>query len=267
LIAEGYLKDGSPESYYGYFLELQKNNEYPEIPPVLFKDALEIVGVESVEGFDKCTFLLEGGEDPIAEKFESAEEKIKNARDISPRFMATVWLEVYKPEDFTMDFYKVSFFETMFPSAYFEAGISMKLPPIEDMPPPPPPPLPVNIIDLKINDNDDLFINGKQAEIKGLKEKVKDFLLKGAQQEEIEIDGLGKQSKTLGAIYLTNGRGTSYNFYIKVQNEVIAAYAELRDERSQELFGKSYRNLSKEEGKVIKTLIPQRLFEFEPSRN
>ncbi|GAB5556893.1 MAG: hypothetical protein SchgKO_11060 [Schleiferiaceae bacterium] len=261
LIEEGYLKDGSPESYYGYFLEAQKNG-YPEIPPVLFKDVLELVGVESVEGFEKCAFLLEAGEDPIAEKFESAKEKIKSARDISPRFMATVWLETYKPEDFTMDFYKVSFFGNMFPTSFYGSGISRKLPDIKDVPPPPPPPLPENIIDLRINDNDELFINGKQAQIKGLKEKVKDFLVNGAQQEEIEFDGLGKQTKTLGAVYLSNGRGTSYDFYIKVQNQVIAAYAELRDERSQKLFGKSYRELSKEEGKVIKELIPLKLMEF-----
>ena len=41
-------------------------------------------------------------------------------------------------------------------------------------------------------------------------------------------------------ISLKNERETSYKTYIAVQNELVAAYNELRDTRAQSLYGKSF---------------------------
>ena len=71
-------------------------------------------------------------------------------------------------------------------------------------------------------------------------------------------------------ISLQNDNGTSYNLYIQVQNELAAAYRELRNEACERYFGKKYTDLDaknkleKEQGKAIRKLYPQRISEAEP---
>ena len=46
-------------------------------------------------------------------------------------------------------------------------------------------------------------------------------------------------------ISLQNDRGTSYETYIQVQNELAITYRELRDARSMQKFGMLYKDLPK----------------------
>jgi biopolymer transport protein ExbD len=72
-------------------------------------------------------------------------------------------------------------------------------------------------------------------------------------------------------ISLRNDTETSYNMYIQVQNELTRAINELRDELSDEKFGKPYKELNKddtEEKKMIlaiRQVFPQRISEAEPN--
>ena len=72
-------------------------------------------------------------------------------------------------------------------------------------------------------------------------------------------------------ISLRNDTETSYNMYIQVQNELTRAINELRDELSEEKFGKPYVELNKsnpEEKKMIlaiRQVFPQRISEAEPN--
>ena len=52
--------------------------------------------------------------------------------------------------------------------------------------------------------------------------------------------------------------------YIQVQNELVAAYNELRDELSLQKFGRKYNNLHKDQMKAVKDIYPQRISEAEP---
>ena len=64
-------------------------------------------------------------------------------------------------------------------------------------------------------------------------------------------------------IYL-NDRGTQYQRYIEVQNELVAAYNELRDEYSKGRFGMSYAELSEDRQKAVQKIYPQKISEAEP---
>ena len=72
-------------------------------------------------------------------------------------------------------------------------------------------------------------------------------------------------------ISLRNDTETSYDMYIQVQNELTRAINELRDELSEEKFGKPYIELNKnnpEEKKMImavRQVYPQRISEAEPN--
>jgi len=52
--------------------------------------------------------------------------------------------------------------------------------------------------------------------------------------------------------------------YIRVQNELAAAYNELRNREALNKFGEQYNNLSKAKQKEIRTLYPQKISEAEP---
>ena len=59
-------------------------------------------------------------------------------------------------------------------------------------------------------------------------------------------------------------RGTSYNVYFQVQNELVRAYNELRDELSKAKFGKLYGALDDEHQAAIREYYPQKISEAEP---
>ena len=72
-------------------------------------------------------------------------------------------------------------------------------------------------------------------------------------------------------VSLQNDRGTSYELYIAIQDQLAQAYSEVRNEEAIKKFGKPYQELKdsrsavdNEKAKVIRLLIPQRISEAEP---
>ena len=52
--------------------------------------------------------------------------------------------------------------------------------------------------------------------------------------------------------------------YIRVQNELAAAYSELRNDAALNKFGERFSNLNKKQQKEIKKMYPQKISEAEP---
>ena len=67
-------------------------------------------------------------------------------------------------------------------------------------------------------------------------------------------------------ISVQNVVGTSYKAYIDVQNELVAAYNELRDELGKAKFGKTYAQCDEDEQKAIREYYPQKISEAEPKK-
>jgi len=127
-----------------------------------------------------------------------------------------------------------------------------------------------NIFTVLINKSDKLLVRGEPMDVSVLKEKTKEFIMNPqndinlSEMEEKEIPMIGKYNVSKGVVSLQNDRGTSYQMYMRVQNELVAAYNELRDDLSFSIFGKKYDRLSKEEQDAIGKAIPQRISEAEP---
>ena len=126
-----------------------------------------------------------------------------------------------------------------------------------------------NIIIVKINSADKLFAGNEAIDVAFLKDKVKEFLANPTddpnlpEKEMQEHDGkMYPVSK--GVISLQNDRGTSYQAYIAVQNELVKAVNELRDEWSLKEFGKKYSKLDEDKQKLVRKVIPQNISEAEP---
>ena len=122
-------------------------------------------------------------------------------------------------------------------------------------------------------------IDGEYIQVTELKAKVKEFIkgdpnnpeMPEFKNEDVPIFGNIPVSKQI--VSLQNDNGTSYQMYIKVQNELIAAYREIRNERALKEFGKTYDELvatseSSEtianQAEAIKSIYPQRISEAEP---
>ena len=67
-------------------------------------------------------------------------------------------------------------------------------------------------------------------------------------------------------ISLRCDRGSSYKAYIAVQNELVAAYNELRDEIAEQKWQKKYADLDEVQQDAIRQIYPQMISEAEPKK-
>lgn len=127
-----------------------------------------------------------------------------------------------------------------------------------------------NIIIVKINSADRLFAGNEMLDISQLKDKIKEFLTNPAEDPNLPekemkfIEGLGEHPVSKGVISLQNDRGTSYQAYIAVQNELVKAVNELREDFARAKYGKPFAALSEAQQDIAKKAVPQNISEAEP---
>jgi len=127
-----------------------------------------------------------------------------------------------------------------------------------------------NVFVVLINKHDQLMVEGKLMRVNDLKEEAKEFIANPARDlnlpefKEKEVPFFGLIEVTKGIVSLQNDRGTSYGLYVQVQNELSAAYNELRNELSLQKFGKKYEDLDTDHQKAIRKIYPRAISEAEP---
>lgn len=127
-----------------------------------------------------------------------------------------------------------------------------------------------NIIQVKINASDRLFAGNQAMDVSQLKDKIKEFLTNPTNDPDLpelemkEIAGLGMVPVSKGVISLQNDRGTTYSKYIAVQNELIKAVNEIRDDFSMRTYGKKYDQLDEDRQELVRQAVPQNISEAEP---
>lgn len=127
-----------------------------------------------------------------------------------------------------------------------DSGINRKLPPMEESEED------ViikqkNIFTVLLNGKDQLLVEDEIMELKDLRTAAIEFLDNGGDRSCDYCQG-SKNPKSSdnpdkAIISLKNERETSYKIYIAVQNELVAAYNELRDKRAQALYGKAFKEM------------------------
>ena len=142
-----------------------------------------------------------------------------------------------------------------------------------------PPPVPKEQVDVNkrnlvvvlINSSNQILFNGEPTDIKQLKDKVKEFIdnpyndANKPEKVEEDVEFFGKvMTAKKHVISLQNDRGTEYQAYISVQNELAKAYNELRDVVSRKKFGKAFADLDEEQQKAVQQIYPQKISEAEP---
>lgn len=167
-----------------------------------------------------------------------------------------------------------------------DSGINRKLPPMEESEED------ViikqkNIFTVLVNGKDQLLVEDELMELKDLRKAAVEFLDNGGIPKGQEgycdycqgkRDPASSDNPDKAIISLKNDRETTYKTYIAVQNELVAAYNQLRDARAQLLYGKSFlemeanyndvnwpgnKNKLKEQIEQIKIEYPQKLSEVQ----
>ena len=127
-----------------------------------------------------------------------------------------------------------------------------------------------NIIVVKINSADRILAGSDPIDISQLKDKIKEFILNPAdnpnlpEREIQDIEGFGPYAVSKGVISLQNDRGTSYQAYIAVQNELVKAFNEIRDDFAMRNYGSKFAYLDEEKQDIVKKAVPQNISEAEP---
>ena len=172
-----------------------------------------------------------------------------------------------------------------------DSGINRKLPPMEELIDPP-----IikerNIFTVVVNKNNDILVEEKPMELRDVREAAVAFLDNGGGVGEEacdyckgERDSSSSDNPDKAIISLKNDRETDYKVYISVQNELVAAYNQLRDREFMALFpeermtyveaDKLYtdprtslkvKTKLKPKLDVLKKMYPQKLSEAEPSK-
>ena len=172
-----------------------------------------------------------------------------------------------------------------------DSGLNRKLPPMEDQVDPP-----IirekNIFTVVVNKNDQLLVEEELTDIKDLRSLAVAFLDNGGGVGEEacdycqgERDESSSDNPDKAIISLKNNRETSYKVYIAIQNELVAAYNELRNREFLRLYPSIGLNFVDAQKKyddprtsvndsedlkpkidVVKNMFPQKLSEAEPSK-
>lgn len=128
-----------------------------------------------------------------------------------------------------------------------------------------------NIFVVKINSLNQLLVQGEEMNIHDLKAKAKEFVKNEANDANLP-EKFAEEFPTLGVVEYTrdhvisvqNDVDTQYQAYIDVQNELVAAYNELRNELSSLKFGKKFDDLDEKQQKDVQAVYSQKISEAEP---
>ena len=131
-----------------------------------------------------------------------------------------------------------------------------------------------NVLQVRINKDNQLMVGSEYMEVSQLRAKAKEFIANPnddanlPEKHVVNIPLLGGDCMVAKnhVISVTNDVGTTYQAYIDVQNELVAAYNELRNEKAKEAFGKEYAECNEDEHKAIREFHPQKISEAEPKK-
>lgn len=152
-----------------------------------------------------------------------------------------------------------------------DTGINRVLPPwVETSETDAPPIKARNLMEVKVDRQDRILANKRIVQLNQLKDITKEFVLNQTNDENrpekvsVEIAGLGTYAVSQGIVSLQNDRGTSYDMYIMVQNELTKAFNEVRNDVAMQTFGMPFSDLSKERREAVQKAVPLKISEAEP---
>ena len=152
-----------------------------------------------------------------------------------------------------------------------DMGLGTVLPPYQEEPDTKNPPKnDRNVFEILVNANNQLMVEKQAMDITKLTEATKAFILNPhndpnlSAKELKHIDFFGDTDVSKGIISLQTASDTEYQVYLMVQNEIVRAFIELRNDLAKNKFGKKFDKLDKPEKDAIRKALPKLISEAEP---
>lgn len=145
-----------------------------------------------------------------------------------------------------------------------DTGIGLQLPPAPEEDQEPPPIKTRNMMKILVNSQGQVLMGTDEQEptpVVQVKPKLKDFITNNGEDPNLSV------SPDKAIVSIKTDRDTPYNVYIDMLDEVMGAYAELRNQVSQSQFGVQYSQLEdgSEEKEKVQELIPKKISIAEPN--
>ena len=102
------------------------------------------------------------------------------------------------------------------------------------------------ILRLHIDNEGHLFCNDKPMELSALKDSAENVIERGGKEHVIQ---------------LKTERDASYDAYFHVQNEIVAAYNDIRNQKAEQAYGEPFSELADPQKQSIVKAVPQRISE------
>jgi len=103
-----------------------------------------------------------------------------------------------------------------------------------------------NLMELRLTAGDTLLVNDKPMKVSQLKEETIRF-----------VHRLGKKH----LISIESDRDADYNLYFQMQNQLMEAYSQLRNETAQKKYHRNYALLNNDQKEQVRNICPQRITE------
>lgn len=151
-----------------------------------------------------------------------------------------------------------------------DSGLFRRLPPYQEDNQEAPKVAKRNILQVLVNRNNQLLVNDEISDISSLKDRTKEFIANKSDNPDMpakeakDIPLFGPVEISKGLVSLQSDRQTSYDTYVAVQDQLTAAFREMRDEKAMEKWGKNYEDLDEEQRDAINKYIPMNISEAEP---
>ncbi|KAB1065939.1 ExbD/TolR family protein [Salibacter halophilus] len=244
LIGSKSLKSSAGQSYYDFYQEIAELND---IPATLDYDRFENIYkltpnefysancLEQLKRLDSTTIANS--------KYSQMTLAIQNAaqNEVSPSSIAKAITSVLTPSDFDKQYFRAVALLTIAYTANSDVGLQRQLKP---------------------NDNED---NATYESILVTLTEENQITLNENEisQEELKTT-LTEFIKANGANHVINFRadkGTSYDFYLKIQDQIGSVYNELRNELAITMYNQIFKELTDDQQNEIKRTYPTRIKE------
>lgn len=103
-----------------------------------------------------------------------------------------------------------------------------------------------HLMEIVVTDHDSVLVDGKPCPLKQMRKQVRDFVTRTGKQHLITINAQP---------------ASSYDTYFQIQNEIVAAYADIRNGIARKLYSRVYSKLTAKERDRVKAMCPQRISE------
>ncbi|MDZ7771785.1 MAG: biopolymer transporter ExbD [Balneolaceae bacterium] len=141
-----------------------------------------------------------------------------------------------------------------------DTGIGLTLPPAPDENVEPPPIKERNLLNISVNESGQVLLDEEPTAISQVKQMVKDFVTNNGQDPNLS------EAPDMAIVSIKTHRQTPYRIYINMLDEVIGAYNELRNQASQEMYGRdfSFWDEGSEQYETVKNRYPKKISIAEP---